>query len=101
MHIIPYLSFQTRDMTAMDCWMFICMIYVALAKFEYAVQLKIRFGKLFQFSKADADKNKNELEKRCQMIDHYALITFLGAYILTAGTYFYISYVYCASHLHK
>ena len=81
--------------------MFICMIFVALAKFEYAVQLKIRFGKLFQFSKADADENKNELEKRCQMIDHYALITFLGAYILTAGTYFYISYVHSASNLHN
>ena len=32
-------------MTAMDIWMLICIIFVVMAKFEYALQLKIHFGR--------------------------------------------------------
>ena len=74
----------------MDIWVFICMIFVVLAKFEYAVQLKIRFGRTAQVSDVDAKQNKIKSEKRCQRIDRYALVTFLGGYILTVGAYFYI-----------
>ena len=78
-------------MTAMDAWMFICMIFVGLAKFEYAVQLKIQFGRTSKISNAGAKEAiKPKSEKRCQRIDRYALVTFLVAYILTVGAYFYI-----------
>ena len=74
----------------MDIWVFICMIVVVLAKFEYAVQLKIRFGRASQISNVGAKENTIKSEKRCQRIDRYALVTFLVAYMLTVGAYFYI-----------
>ena len=77
-------------MTAMDTWMLVCMIFVVLAKFEYAVQLKIQFGRATKISNVGANENKIKSEKRCQRIDRYALVTFLGTYLLTVGAYFYI-----------
>ena len=74
----------------MDLWMFLCMIFVVLAKFEYAVQLKFKFGRVTQISNVGAKENKIKSEKRCQRVDRYALVTFLVAYLLTVGAYFYI-----------
>ena len=82
--------FQTRNLTAMDIWMFTCMIFVFLAKLEYAMQLKAQFGGSYRNKKIGGNKNKIMLEKRCQKIDFYALITFTVAYTFTVGAYFYI-----------
>ena len=73
----------------MDIWMFICMIFVGLAKFEYAIQLKIRFGTI---SKINTDGNKNKktkTEEKCRKIDRRALRIFLGLYLLTVCFYFF------------
>ena len=73
----------------MDIWMFICMIFVALAKIEYAVQLKVKFGEATKIGNVDTKELKRKSEKRYQQIDRYALVTFLVAYIMTVGFYFY------------
>ena len=65
------------------------MIFVALAMFEYAILLVIKFGKQ---NKISAEKDPNEERKateKCRRIDLYILRAFLGAYILTICTYFY------------
>ena len=69
----------------MDIWMFICKIFVGLAIFEYAVQLKIRFGAISKIN-TDGDKDKKtKTEEKCRKIDRHALRIFLGLYILTVG----------------
>ena len=74
-------------MTSMDVWMLVCMLFVASAQFEYAVQLKIRFGK---------GNNKigkcGQKEGKCRKMDRNALFIFLGTYTVTVGTYFYNLY---------
>ena len=82
---------QTRDVTAMDVWMFLCMIFVAMAMFEYAMQLKLHFGGgSIKIGNIDAKQNKIKSEKICCRNDRYALVIFLVAYISTVSTYFYI-----------
>ena len=76
-------------MTAMDVWMFICMLFVAMAKFEYAMQLKIRFGTLNQINSNNGEKSNAKTEEKCRRIDRYALRIFIAIYIITLGVYFY------------
>ena len=76
-------------MTAMDAWMFICMLFVAMAKFEYAIQLKIRFGTLNKIGNKDEKDCNTKTEERCRKIDKFALRLFIAMYILTLGVYFY------------
>ena len=73
-------------MTAMDIWMFICMIFVALTKFEYAMQLKIRYGTV---SKVSTPGDKESQSRTGRKIDHFALRIFFVVYIMTVGGYFY------------
>ena len=73
----------------MDVWMFICMLFVAMAKFEYALQLKIRFGTLNKISSNKGKEGNEKTEEKCRRIDKYALRIFLSIYILTLGVYFY------------
>ena len=61
-------------MTAMDIWMFICMIFVGLAKFEYTIQLKIRFGTISKINTDGNKKSKTKIEAECHKIDRHALI---------------------------
>ena len=81
--------FQTRYMTGMDAWMFTCMIFVALAKFEYAVQLKIQFGTVDKIGNVNEKRNKTKAAGKSRKIDRYAMIVFFCLYILTVGSYFY------------
>ena len=81
--------FQTRYMTGMDVWMFTCMIFVAMAKFEYAIQLKIKFGTKDTIGNVVAKGSKTKAAEKSRKIDRYALVVFFFAYILTVGTYFY------------
>ena len=41
----PKYKFQTRYLTALDIWLLLCMLFVAMATFEYATLLGIKFGK--------------------------------------------------------
>ena len=73
-------------MTSMDVWMLVCMLFVASAQFEYAVQLKIRFGKRNKIGSG------GQKEERCRKIDRHALFIFMGTYIVIVGAYFYNLY---------
>ena len=76
-------------MTSLDIWILICMIFVAAAKFEYAVQLKIRYGNMSKIGTRIGKEGKTRAEEKCRKIDGYALKIFLVVYILTVGAYFY------------
>ena len=90
-HSVDVTSFmlQTRSMTGMDVWMIICMIFVALAKFEYAVQLKNIFGTADKIGNANEKGDKTKTAEKSRKIDRYALVVIFPAYILTAVGYFY------------
>ena len=76
----------------MDIWFKICMLYVAMAMFEYAILLTIKFGKQNKISaEKDIGEEKKAVEK-CRKMDLYALRVFIACYSLTVGTYFY-SYI--------
>ena len=57
-------------MTALDLWLLICLLFVALAMFEYAVMLGAGFRK--------------ELQRK---IDRLALVMFMALYALTILIY--------------
>ena len=69
--------------------MLICMIFVAAAQFEYAVQLKIRFGNMSKIGTSVGREEKIRAEEKCRKIDRDALKIFFIAYMLTVGGYFY------------
>ena len=65
------------------------MMFVAMAMFEYAILLVIKFGKQ---NKISADKDPREEKKaaeKCRKIDLYVLRAFVGVHALTVFTYFY------------
>ena len=66
----------------MDIWLLLCMLFVALTIFEYAVMLGIRFGKQRKSDKA----NQEEI---CNKMDRVALRIVMGMYVLAVGSYFY------------
>ena len=76
-------------MTSLDVWMLICMMFVAAAQFEYAVQLKVRFGNMSKIGSDVSQEGETRSERKCRKVDNYALKVFLLAYILTVGAYFY------------
>ena len=53
-------TFETTSITAMDIWFKICMLHVAMAMFEYAILLTIKFGKQ---NKISAGRNVEEEKK--------------------------------------
>ena len=79
---------QTRVMTALDIWLLMCMIFVALATFEYAILLKIKFG-IENGKNGDKEIDMKKRDEQCRKMDHYALIMFLVAYGITVFTYIY------------
>ena len=77
----------------MDMWLLLCMMFVALAAFEYTIMLSIRFGKgKKQGAKGGVVENK---ERKCNKIDRLSLRMFLGIYIITVGSYFYAVVTHC------
>ena len=76
-------------MTSLDVWMLICMMFVAAAQFEYAVQLKVRFGNMSKIGSDVSQEGETLSERKCRKVDNYALKVFLLAYVLTAAAYFY------------
>ena len=83
-------------MTAMDFWLLLCMLFVQLAMFEYAIQLLIKFGrgKKIQPAYEEGDGTTKE-DQICHKIDRYALILFPIMYGLATTAYFT---VYLFSH---
>ena len=72
--------------------MLLCIIYLVLAIFEYALLLGIMFGRQFKIDgNKKGDENK-KAEKQCRTIDHYALRVFVALQLLAMGTYFYKYY---------
>ena len=73
----------------MDNWMLICMAFVALAQFEYAIQLYIRFGNASMISTVGEKQRTAKSEGKCRKIDRYAMRIFLVVYIITVAAYYY------------
>ena len=71
----------------MDIWLLLCMMFVALVTFEYAIMLAIRFGNGNKIHVERLAKEKKE--DACNKMDRICLRVFLGIYILTGGSYFY------------
>ena len=68
------------------------MLFVALATFEYAILLAIRYGKQHnktKVAKTGYDKSGGE---KCFKIDRFALRAFIAIYVIVVGTYFCIVY---------
>ena len=70
----------------MDIWLLKCMMFVALATFEYAVLLGIRFGKHEHLSLMGNDTNYKA--RKCNRADKTCLLLFLGLYSLAVVAYF-------------
>ena len=70
----------------MNVWLLVCMMFVTLVTFEYAILLAIRFGK----------GNKIIVKgRKCSQIDKISLRISVGLYVLTVGAYFYILDTHC------
>ena len=87
--VICKMKFQTRHLTAMDIWLLLCMLFVALATFEYAILLAIRFGGKYKINTSKKMNSEFKAERKCMQIDRLSLKIFFLAYLLTVGTYFY------------
>ena len=75
-------------MTALDIWLLLSKIFVALATFEYAILLKIKFGRGNVKNTPKKEVESKKRDEKCRKMDHYALISFLVAYGITVFTYF-------------
>ena len=75
-------------MTAMDIWLLICLLFVALVTLEYAILLAVRFGNGRRINKKrNAKENKGN---ECNKMDGISLRLFMGIYVLTVGSYYYV-----------
>ena len=84
-------------MTAMDVWLLMCMLFVALATFEYAILLAMRFGSHFRINTSEKSKDEFMISRRCVKIDRLSLKIFFLAYCISLGTYLY----YVGSQYHQ
>ena len=89
-HLSLLTHFQTREITAMDVWLLICMTFVTLAAFEYAMLLTIFFdkGQSMNIELDDTDKKA----QTCYKVDRISLKVFIIAYALTVCAYFVVVY---------
>ena len=71
----------------MDVWLLLCVLFVALATFEYAILLSIRFGK---GKKRNVKASREGKQEKCYKMDNMSLRMFVGIYILAVATYFYL-----------
>ena len=72
----------------MDIWLLLCMTFVTLATFEYALLLAILFDKR---EKIHFEMGTTEMKARtCNKVDRISFILFVGTYILTIIAYFVI-----------
>ena len=83
------MKFQTRSMTAMNIWMLTCMLFVALATFEYAILLATRFGTDCKINASKKTNDEFKTKRKCMKIDRISLKIFFLVYLLVVCTYFY------------
>ena len=72
----------------MDIWLLLSMMFVALAVFEYAILLGIRFGNGKKIQIKRGAKENKEMALLCKCADRVSLRMFMGIYILIVGSYF-------------
>ena len=73
----------------MDIWLLKCMMFVALATFEYAILLGVRFDKGRNMSSMGCEAENNE-KKKCNRVDRICLEVFMATYILVVVAYFIV-----------
>ena len=64
------------------------MMFVALATFEYAILLGVRFGKGRNISSMGCEEENNE--KKCNLVDRICLEVFMAIYTLVVVAYFIV-----------
>ena len=74
------MKFQTRSMTAMNIWMLTCMLFVALATFEYAILLATRFGTDCKINASKKTNDEFKTKRKCMKIDRLSLKIFFLVY---------------------
>ena len=73
-------------MTALDIWLLMCLLFVALATFEYATLLAITFWITNKIGPMEGVVDGKD--KICQNIDRIALTMFSIIYVLSVISYF-------------
>ena len=71
----------------MDIWLLLCMLFVTLATFEYALLIAIRFNKGRKIVDRMWDATESKVEK-CNKIDRVSLTVFGGSFLVTVVIYF-------------
>ena len=99
------IEMQAKAVTALDVWLLICVTFVAMALFEYAALLKIRFHRTRNVKVAASRKGKaprmiaefadetvaTEANALCATIDKMALVVFVAMFLLASFIY-WLSY---------
>ena len=65
------------------------MAFVAMAMFEYAILLAIKFGKQNKISSEKDPSEERKAAEKCRKIDLYVLRAFIAANSVTVCAYFY------------
>ena len=78
----------------MDSWFLMCVFFVAMALFEYATLLWIKFKKR---ANGKTDRHDREVEAKCCRIDQHALRVFIALHGVAVSIYFFIAYNYYES----
>ena len=78
----------------MDSWFLMCVFFVAMALFEYATLLWIKFKKR---ANGKSDRHDREVEAKCRRIDQHALIGFIALHGAAVSIYFFVAYNYYES----
>ena len=106
---------QAKAVTALDVWLLICVTFVAMALFEYAALLKIRFHRTRNVKVAASRKGKTarmiaefadetlvtEAIALCATIDKMALVVFVAMFFVASFIYWlsYSLWMFCVLHL--
>ena len=76
----------------MDYWLLLCQMFVALATFEYAILLGIKFGRQDKVGVEEKNRYQNMADEKCRKIDRFSLRMFFGIHTLTVAVYFFVIY---------
>ena len=71
-----------------------CVFFVAMALFEYATLLWIKFK---ERANGKSDRHDREVEAKCRRIDQYALIGFIALHGAAVSIYLFVAYNYYES----
>ena len=68
--------------------MLMSMLFVALATFEYAILLAIRYEKQINKTKGETTRDNRKGGEKCHKIDRLALRAFIAIYVIVVVAYF-------------